>query len=107
MVCCSFKTGKELSVLFDVKNTMGCKIDGFDDYVLSPDGKRMLIQTKTERIYRRSFKADFYIYNIESRRLDRLPLVMSGSVSLPPADIVATNISSAVVARRTAGGFRT
>ena len=72
VVCCSFKTGKELSVLFDVKNTMGCKIDGFDDYVLSPDGKRMLIQTKTERIYRRSFKADFYIYNIESRRLNRL-----------------------------------
>ena len=72
VVCCSFKTGKELSVLFDVKSTMGCKIDGFDDYVLSPDGKRMLIQTKTERIYRRSFKADFYIYNIESRRLDRL-----------------------------------
>lgn len=72
VICCSFKTGKELSVLFDVKNTMGCKIDGFDDYVLSPDGKRMLIQTKTERIYRRSFKADFYIYNIESRRLDRL-----------------------------------
>lgn len=72
VVCCSFKTGKELSVLFDVKNTMGCKIDGFDDYVLSPDGKRMLIQTKTERIYRRSLKADFYIYNIESRRLDRL-----------------------------------
>ena len=72
VVCCSFKTGKELSVLFDVKNTMGCKIDGFDDYVLSPDGKRMLIQTKTERIYRRSFKADFYIYNIESRRLYRL-----------------------------------
>lgn len=72
VVCCSFKTGKELSVLFDVKNTMGCKIDGFDDYVLSPDGKRMLIQTKTERIYRRSFKADFYIYNIELRRLDRL-----------------------------------
>lgn len=72
VVCCSFKTGKEISVLFDVKNTMGCKIDGFDDYVLSPDGKRMLIQTKTERIYRRSFKADFYIYNIESRRLDRL-----------------------------------
>lgn len=72
VVCCSFKTGKELSVLFDVKNTMGCKIDGFDDYVLSPDGKRMLIQTKTERIYRRSFKADFYIYNIESHRLDRL-----------------------------------
>ena len=29
-----------------------------------------------------------------------LPLVMSGSVSLPPADIVATNISSAVMVKK-------
>ena len=72
VVCCSFKTGKTVSVLFDVSNTMGKKINSFDGYELSPDGKRMLIQTNTERIYRRSFKADFYIYNIESRRLDRL-----------------------------------
>lgn len=72
VVCQSFKTGKEVSVLFDVSNTMGKKISDFDDYILSPDGKRMLIQTNTERVYRRSFNADFYIYNIASRRLDRL-----------------------------------
>ena len=70
--CYSFKTGKLVSTLFDVTHTMGKKIDDFDGYELSPDGKRMLIQTNTERIYRRSFKADFYIYTIASRRLDRL-----------------------------------
>ena len=68
----SFKTGKKIATLFDVNNTMGKKIDDFDDYILSPDGKRMLIQTATERIYRRSFRADFYIYTIASRKLERL-----------------------------------
>ncbi len=69
---CSFRTGKKIDVLFDVDNTMGEKIDGFDGYIMSPDGTRMLIQTKTERIYRRSFKAVYYIYTVASRKLQRL-----------------------------------
>ena len=68
----SFKTGKQLAVLFDVDNTMGEKIKDFDGYIMSPDGKRLLIQTKTEKIYRRSFKATYYIYTISSRKLERL-----------------------------------
>jgi len=68
----SFRTGKQVEVMFDVDNTMGEKLDGFDGYILSPDGTRMLIQTKTERIYRRSFKAVFYIYTIASHKLERL-----------------------------------
>lgn len=68
----SFKTGKKIAVLFDVENTMGKKLKDFDDYILSPDGTKMLIQTETERIYRRSFKADFYIYTIATRKLVRL-----------------------------------
>jgi dipeptidyl-peptidase-4 len=68
----SFKSRKPESVIFDVDNTMGEKIDKFDGYVMSPDGKKLLIQTKTERVYRRSFKAVFYIYTIASRKLERL-----------------------------------
>ena len=68
----SFKTGKQTGVLFDVDNTMGEKITSFDGYTMSPDGKKMLIQTKTEPIYRRSFRAVFYIYTISSRKLQRL-----------------------------------
>lgn len=69
---CSFKTGKVVDVMFDVDNTMGEKIDDFDGYILSPDGTRMLIQTKTERIYRRSNKAVYYIYTLASHKLERL-----------------------------------
>lgn len=81
VVRCSFKTGKQTAVLFDVNHTMGAKIDSFDGYVLSPDGARMLIQTKTERIYRRSFKAQYYIYTIASTKLE--PLSEGGPQQVP------------------------
>lgn len=77
----SFKTGKQTAVLFDVNHTMGSKIDSFDGYILSPDGTKMLIQTKTERIYRRSFKAQYYIYTIASTKLE--PLSEGGPQQVP------------------------
>ena len=77
----SFKTGKQTRVLFDVDNTMGKKLDGFDGYILSPDGTHMLIQTKKQSIYRRSFKAQYYIYTIASRKLE--PLSEGGPQQVP------------------------
>ena len=68
----SFKTGKQTAVLFDVNATNNLTIKDFDGYIMSPDGKKMLIQTNTKRIYRHSFTADYYIYNIASKRLERL-----------------------------------
>ncbi len=68
----SFKTGEQTGVLFDVNNTLSERIDRFDGYILSPDGSKMLIQTNTKRIYRRSATADYYIYNIVTRRMERL-----------------------------------
>lgn len=79
--CYSFKTGKLLRNLFDVSNTMGKKIDSFDGYILSPEGTRMLIQTKTKSIYRRSFTAVYYLYNIASRKLE--PLSDGGPQQVP------------------------
>lgn len=68
----SFRTGQQTAVLFDVDNTVGEKISDFDNFIMSPDGTKMLIQTKTNRIYRRSFTAVYYIYNIGTRKLERL-----------------------------------
>ena len=68
----SFKTGKPSGVLFDVDNTVGERISRFDSYIMSPDGTKMLIQTETRRIYRRSFTAKYYIYNIAERSLEKL-----------------------------------
>ena len=68
----SFKTGKQVDVLFDVNDTQGQKVKSFDSYILSPDGTRILICTNSQKIYRRTFKATYYIYTVASRRLDKL-----------------------------------
>lgn len=68
----SFKTGQETSVLFDTEKTFGEKISTLDSYILSPDGKKILICTNTRPVYRRSYKGDFYIYTIQSGKLEKL-----------------------------------
>lgn len=67
----SFKTGKETGVLFDVADTKGVSINDFEGYKISDDG-RILIQTNTKRIYRRSYKADFYLYDIKNKTMKKL-----------------------------------
>lgn len=68
----SYKTGKMTSVLFDPASTSGEKISKAENFILSPDGNLMLIATDVNYIYRRSFSAVWYIYNIASRKLERL-----------------------------------
>ena len=77
----AFKTGNQTRVLFDIANTHGESIKQLDGYTLSPDGKRMLIQTNTHKIYRRSFTADYYIYTIQSKKLEKLST--GGSQQIP------------------------
>ena len=68
----SFRTGKCTAVLFDAGHTQGEHITDFDGYIMSPDGTRMLISTNRQPVYRRSYKAEFYIYTIKSRKLEKL-----------------------------------
>jgi dipeptidyl-peptidase-4 len=68
----SFKTGKSVGVLFDAATARGANINRVEGYVMSPDGKRMLIQTQTSRIYRHSFTATYYIYTIANNKLEPL-----------------------------------
>ena len=53
----SFKTGQEAGTIFDVETARNHKLRSFDDYILSPDETKILIQTETKQIYRRSFTA--------------------------------------------------
>ena len=68
----SFRTGQQVAVLFDVATARGAKLEGVDDYIMSPDGRRMLIQTQTKPIYRHSFTAVYYIYDIRNNKLEPL-----------------------------------
>ena len=68
----SFKTGKEVGVLFDAATARGANIARVQGYIVSPDGRRLLIQTNTKPIYRRSFTAEYYIYMIQNNKLEPL-----------------------------------
>ena len=68
----NYRNGKQTAVLFDPENTIKEKIRGAENFILSPDGQQMLIATNIERIYRRSFTANWYIYNIRTKHLAKL-----------------------------------
>ena len=72
IVAYSFRTGKQESVIFDAATARGGQVTRVDNYIMSPDGRRMLIQTGTKPIYRRSFTATYYIYDIRNNKLEPL-----------------------------------
>lgn len=77
----SFKTGKQVEAIFDVEKVRDCTLKYFDDYIMSPDEKLILIQTKTRSIYRRSFTAEYYIYNVKNNTIE--PLSKNGPQQVP------------------------
>lgn len=77
----SFKTGKEVATIFDVATARNHKLKSFDNYIMSPDESLILIQTETKPIYRRSFTAVYYIYNVRNRTLE--PLSNNGPQQVP------------------------
>ena len=68
----SFRTGKQVQVLFDAATARGANISRVEGYIVSPDGKRILIQTQTNPIYRHSFTATYFIYTIANNKLEPL-----------------------------------
>lgn len=77
----SFKTGEEVGTLFDVTTARDCDLKSFDDYILSPDENLILIQTETKPIYRHSFTAVYYIYNVKNNKME--PLSNNGPQQVP------------------------
>lgn len=67
----SFKTGKQVAVLFDVSSAKA-PFEEVEEYVMSPDGKKLLVITKRKAVYRRSFKAEYFIYDIAGKTLKKL-----------------------------------
>ena len=61
----SFRTGKEVEVLFDATTARECPFKRFDSYSFSPDGSRLLIATRTTPIYRHSYTAEHYLYSLK------------------------------------------
>ncbi len=76
----SFETGKAVETLLDLKKMRNAKSLYINNYEFSEDEKSILLTTNQEQIYRRSFKADYYVYSFENKAL--VPLSGKGKQRL-------------------------
>lgn len=77
-----FETGNLLETLFDISTARECPFQRFDSYILSPNGRYLLLLADTEPIYRRSRKSNVYLYEL-SRRLVEPLSEKEGKIMIP------------------------
>lgn len=68
----SYKTGQPVETVFDIQTARDCTIPSFDGFIMSPDEYRLIVYTNSEPIYRRSFKADYYYFDIRRNMIRKL-----------------------------------
>ena len=68
----SYRTGEPVETLFDVKNARECTFGDFTDYEISSTGYYILIIREKEKIYRHSFRAEVYDYDVRRRMVTQL-----------------------------------
>jgi dipeptidyl-peptidase-4 len=68
----SIATGNVVDTLFSTRTARNCTFDTFEGFMVSDDEFRVLVYRDRERIYRRSFKADYYYYDVRRNYVRRL-----------------------------------
>lgn len=81
VIRCRFSTGETLDTLFQIAQAGVNEAEAIDGYTLSPDQKHILIQTQTEPIYRRSFRAEYLVADILNHTSQ--PLSVNGKQEVP------------------------
>ena len=66
-----YATLRKVATLIDTKNFKSLA-DGIDSYTFSNDEKQMLIANATTPIFRHSFTADYYLYNLTTKALSKI-----------------------------------
>lgn len=60
----SYKTGKKTGEIFNLTTVKGdLKIDDFEGFKISDNGKKILLWNNSEPIYRYSIRAEYYVYD--------------------------------------------
>ncbi|MCF8362221.1 MAG: S9 family peptidase [Prolixibacteraceae bacterium] len=65
----SYKTGEETSVIFSPDMVEDCPVKEITDYELSNDEQRILIESNKKKIYRRSYTAEYYVWDKYTEKL--------------------------------------
>lgn len=66
----SFESGDKIRDIFNIERVPGSDLDAIDDdYQFSRDETKILFFSNSQRIYRRSFKADYYVWDTIAKTL--------------------------------------
>ena len=76
----SYATGKVVDTLLNLNQIKDVEIKSINEYEFSADESRILLMTNPERIYRRSFTADYFVFSFKNREL--VPLSKNGKQRL-------------------------
>lgn len=63
------RTGEAGEVIFDVARARETAIPDIEGFILSPDASKIIVWRNSEPVYRRSFTAEYYVYECRSRLL--------------------------------------
>lgn len=67
-----YALGKQTAILVDMNNLKNSSVKNIVDYEFSPDETKVLVYVNPEGIYRYSFKADYYVIDVERREIEVL-----------------------------------
>ena len=68
----AYKNEANETTIFNSEELKGCKITDWDGYEMSNDETKILLHTDTKMIYRYSYIADYYVYDVKSQRIAKL-----------------------------------
>ncbi len=68
----SYKKGEKVASLLDISALKNDSLKSISDYQFSSDESKVLLMTDRKPIYRRSFTANYFVYNFVTKELSRL-----------------------------------
>lgn len=68
----SYRTGQVTDTLMHLPGVKNSPLKSVSGYIISPKETKILVYTSTEQRYRRSFTADYFIYDIKYKEFDPL-----------------------------------
>ena len=77
----SFKTGEVTDTVLNLRTARGERLFSLGRFILSPTEDIILLEQNVQKIFRRSYTADYYIFTIRNNKID--PLTTGGPVQVP------------------------